>query len=65
MNKQDILEGLKSGARVAIFAFVGALIAYVTGLPQNNTTMVVLLVLKVVDKAVHESKFDINGLLPF
>ncbi len=64
MNKKNIVEGLKSGLRVAVFAFVGYLVSYVSSLPQDSTTLIVLIVLKVVDKAIHDSDLKLNGLFP-
>lgn len=64
MSKKNIVEGLKSGLRVAVFAFVGYLISYVASLPQDQTTMIVLIALKIVDKAIHDSDLKLNGLFP-
>lgn len=66
MDKKAIIEGLKSVGRVAIFAAIGAALTYVTDLPQNSTTIVVLIVLKFADSYVHNNdNIKANGIIPF
>lgn len=66
MNKQAVFEAAKELARVILFATIGFVIGYVTDLPQNTTTGVVLLLLRAVDKYLHENpEVKLNGLAPF
>lgn len=66
MNREALLEATKELGRVVLFAAVGWAIGYLTSLPENTTTAVGLLVLRAVDKYVHESpEINANGVVPF
>lgn len=71
MNKQAVIEMVKEGLRLAVFAALAALVAFATdklsGLDPTSLQVVVgTAVLRLVDKYIHENK-DSNkqGLLPF
>lgn len=66
MNKKALLEAAKELGRVLLFAAIGWGIGYVTSLPENTTTAVVLLVLRAADKYVHENpNIEAKGVAPF
>ncbi len=66
MNKKAILEAAKELGRVLLFAAVGWAISYFSNLPENTTTMVALLVLRGLDKYLHENdNVRLNGIAPF
>ena len=66
MNKKAILEAAKELGRVLLFAAVGRAISYFSNLPENTTTMVALLVLRGLDKYLHENdNVRLNGIAPF
>lgn len=61
-----IKKSLLELARVIVLAAIGWGVAYVTALPESQTTVIVLFVLKAVDKYVHENEnLPVKGLLPF
>lgn len=64
-NKKALTDGLKEVLRAALFAGVGYLIAYLTTLPETQTTFIVLGILRFVDKVIHKSPVKANGLTPF
>lgn len=64
-------EMFKEGGRLVIFAAVAALVSFllntvVPTLPSTSTTMILTLVLRMVDKWVHENEdVKANGLTPW
>lgn len=64
VNKQAVLEALKELFRVLLFAGIGWGVSYVANLPETQTTAIVLLVLRAVDKFLHESSIKVKGLSP-
>lgn len=59
-------EAVKAIARLVVLAIPGLAIGYFTNLPETQTTIIVLGVLRFIDKYVHESKHtDATGLVPF
>lgn len=66
INKTALVEAAKELGRVVVLAAVGFGLAYVTELPQTETTVVVLAVLRFVDKFLHVSPdTKVSGLVPF
>lgn len=71
MNKQAIWEAVKEVARLALFAAIGAVLAWagteLTALDPNSTFVVVATtLLRFADKWVHENQdTELNGLAPF
>lgn len=71
MTKDNVLEMVKEGLRLALLAGVAALIDYgvaeVSSLDQSNTTVFVLtVVFKMADKFIHKNdNIKAKGLLPF
>ena len=65
MNKQAIIEAVKEALRIAVLGAIGALIAWLTQLEPSVTVTVTLLVLRSIDKYIHKSPSNANGLLPF
>jgi len=75
MGKSPLYEAIKEAGRYAVFmavsVFVSVLLDKLNTLPQNDTMIVILtLVLRMIDKYLHEKRKDIaykkpNGLLPF
>lgn len=66
MDKKALFEAGKEAVRLAVLAAVGFFISYISELPQTQTTTIVLLVLRTVDKYIHKSdKTSATGLLPF
>lgn len=68
--RKDILNGVKEALRVFIFAGVSALVAW--GLAQlgvadqsNLVVIVGTVLLKAVDRSIHESPTAGKGILPF
>lgn len=60
------LEAVKEAGRVVVLALVSWLVSYVAGLPQTETTAILLVVLRALDKYVHEDKsIKFDGLVPF
>lgn len=69
MNKKAIIEMVKEAIRLAILAAISAVLAYagqvLAGLDPSSTTVVIgTLVLRVLDKFVHESNLKANGISP-
>lgn len=65
MNQAQI-EALKEFVRVVVLALIGFAVAYLGELPQTETVVIVLSVLRFADKYIHEDKSNPrNGLLPF
>ena len=69
--KDAIISTAKEGLRIALFAALSALVAWASnklaGLDPSSTTVVLgTIVIRLVDKYVHENK-DINakGIAPF
>jgi hypothetical protein len=66
INKQALKEAAKELGRVLLLAGIGWGVSYVSNLPSTQTTVIVLAVLRWVDKYIHESKdIKVNGLVPF
>jgi hypothetical protein len=64
--KNPIFEAFKDIARLVVFAVPGILIGYFTGLPETQTTVLVLLVLRAIDSYIHNNpEIPANGLTPF
>lgn len=72
MNKKAIIEGFKEVARLVLLGAISIVITYllktVTDLPQTETTAIVLLILRGVDKTIHKSDTgvfkDVKGISP-
>lgn len=67
---KPIEEGSKETVRLAVIAaisfFITQGVTYLTGLPQTETTVILTLVLKGIDKYLHENpNININGITPF
>lgn len=71
LNTNAIIEGVKEVARLALFAALGAVIAYATSLqgsfdPTSLEAIVLAVVLKFADKYVHKNDaIKLNGIAPF
>lgn len=71
MNKKVILDFVKEGLRVAIFGAISSLVAFglnQLGAGDQSSTVVIVgtLVLKALDRAIHEDKsISAKGILPF
>lgn len=71
MNKQAIIEAVKEVVRLALFAAASAVVAWATTQltnadPSSVMVMVGTVVLRFVDKWIHENKdTKLNGLAPF
>ncbi len=71
MNKKVVLDFVKEGLRVAIFGAISSLVAYglnqLGASDQTNTVVIVgTLVLKALDRAIHEDQsINSKGILPF
>lgn len=70
MNKQAILEAVKEVARIALFAAITAVVGWlsekVAGLDPSSVYYVVgTLFLRAVDKYIHKSPSENQGLAPF
>lgn len=66
MNKLATIEALKELGRVLLFAAIGWAVAYVTALPETSTTAIILLVLRTLDKYIHENPaIKAKGIAPF
>lgn len=69
-KEAPVVEGAKSSMRLAILGGVSYVIGlglnYLTGLPTSETTVILTLVLKGIDKYVHENpNINLKGLIPF
>jgi hypothetical protein len=67
--KQPVAEGTKETVRTAIIAGASYLLSiglnYLTGLPQTEVTVILTLVLKGIDKYIHENpNINLKGLSP-
>lgn len=66
MNKEATIKALKELGRVLLFAAISFGISYLGKLPQSETVMYGTLVLKIVDKYVHENEdISLKGISPF
>lgn len=68
VNKDALKESLKEIGRVALFAFIGFAISYFGNLPETQTTAIVLVALRWLDKYIHENYTDgdqFKGIAPF
>lgn len=71
LNKQALIELIKEGLRIALFAAISAVLSWATtqiaDLPPDSVYAVVgTLILRLVDKYVHENKeVKAKGLAPF
>lgn len=70
MNKEAIIEAAKEAFRLALFAAVAAIVAYVSQLveagdPASLWVLVGTAILRIVDKYIHEDPdIKLNGLSP-
>lgn len=69
MNKEALLEALKELGRYLLFAAVGWVVAYLGGLEQTQTVMLVTMLFRFLDKFLHERFKDrgegLSGIAPF
>lgn len=71
MNRNALVEAVKEGGRIALFAALAALVAFASdklaGLDPSSTAVIVgTVVLRLVDKFVHiNGKIKANGVAPF
>lgn len=65
--KQNIINALKEAARLVVFALPGIVIQVVSNDPTLSTYAggIILVILRSLDKAIHDSPSSSNGLLPF
>ncbi len=66
----QVVEGSKESVRIAILGGVSYLISlglnYLTGLPSTEATVILTVVLKGIDKYIHENpNINLKGILPF
>lgn len=65
-DESALWEAAKAILRLIVLAIPGIAISYFTDLPETQTTVILLGVLRFVDKYLHESKnTDVTGLVPF
>lgn len=70
---EPVRKGIKEAARLAVLGFASAVIAVILGyigdLPETQTTIIVTVVLRAIDKWLHErskeTKTSIKGISPF
>lgn len=58
---KPILEALKEAARIVLMAVVSYGIAYLTNLPQTESVLIGTIVLRAIDKWLHEYGKDSNN----
>lgn len=64
--KQSALEALKEAGRVVVLALVSWGLAKLGSLPQTETVLIGTILLRMVDKFIHEwEETRANGLVPF
>lgn len=69
-GKEPVAEGTKETARTGILAVASFIISWgitaLTGLPQSELTVILLIVLKGLDKYIHTNpNINLKGILPF
>jgi hypothetical protein len=68
MNKQAIIEGLKELGRIALISAVPIIILSLETATFDYKALfvaVAVAVLKAIDKLIHKSDIELNGLVPF
>lgn len=66
MNKKALKEAALELSRVLVLAALAWGIAYLSNLPESQTTVIGLFVLKTIDKYLHTNdNVPVKGLLPF
>lgn len=64
--KNPVVEAAKEIARLVVLAIPGIIIGYLGKLPETETTVIVLLVLRAVDSYVHHNpNIASQGIVPF
>jgi len=64
--KESVFEAVKEAARVVVFALVSWGLAKLGSLPQTEVIMIGTIVLRMVDKFIHEwESTKAKGLVPF
>jgi hypothetical protein len=66
MDKKALIEALLELGRYLLFAAVSWGVSYLAKLPQSEGVIIGTMVLRLVDKYIHEAKnIKANGLAPF
>lgn len=63
---KPVAEALKEIGRLILFAIPGIVLGYFTSLPETQTTVIIVMVLRAVDKYIHTNDgIKANGIAPF
>lgn len=68
MSKAALIEAAKELFRVLLFGAIGWAVAYFTALPETQTTAIILIVLRIADKYIHDDSTgifkNVKGISP-